>query len=174
MNGSLKATGSTKLTGSLDLTLAPNSQQLKVEKPANAKNIIELLNSLGYGDILESAGPSGSIQQKARDTERKTDINALATYMEVYFTDSGYYPTIAQINDPAWRKTNMKGLDDAALQDPNSNSKVLVASPTQNAYAYAATPAGCDGQSKPCTDYTLTATLEAGAPYAKHSLNGPN
>ena len=112
------------------------------------------------------------IQQKARDTERKTDIKALHGQLEAYQAQNGKYPTLANMNDAVWRSTNMKGLDAAALQDPKGAAQTLVAAPAANAYAYAVTPAACDnGAGGDCTSYTLTATLEGGGTYVKQSLN---
>ena len=113
------------------------------------------------------------IQKKARDTERKTDINALHGQLEAYQAQNGKYPTLTNVNDAAWRGLNMKGLDAAALADPNNaSSQVLVAAAAANNYAYAATPAGCDnGVGGDCTTYALTATLEGGGTYVKQSLN---
>lgn len=119
------------------------------------------------------------IQKKARDTERKTDINALHGQLEAYQAQNGKYPILGTqgsndgINDSTWRGTNMKGLDPAALADPNNAaSQVLVSAAAANNYAYAAAPAGCDnGVGGDCTSYTLTATLEGGGTYVKQSLN---
>lgn len=112
------------------------------------------------------------IQQKARDTERKTDINAIASHMEAYNAQNGRYPTLANVNDATFRSTNLKGLDPAALQDPKGAAQTLVAAPAANNYAYAVTPAGCDNAANgDCTQYTLTANLEAGGTYVKQSLN---
>lgn len=119
------------------------------------------------------------IQQKARDTERKTDINALHGQLEAYQAQNGKYPLPGTqgsndgINDSTWRAANMKGLDPAALADPkNSSSQVLVAAPAANNYAYVEAPAGCDnGVGGDCLQYTLTATLEGGGTYVKQSLN---
>lgn len=111
------------------------------------------------------------IQQKARDTKRKTDVNALQGHVESYFTESGKYPTLANINDSTFRSANMKGLDPAALQDPKGSAQTLVGSPQANAYSYQASPSGCDNSTTDCTGYTLTATLEAGGTYVKQNLN---
>lgn len=112
------------------------------------------------------------IQQKARDTERKTDVNALHGQLEAYQAQNGKYPTLANVNDTAFRAANMKGLDPAALQDPKGAAQTLVAAPVANEYAYAVLPAGCDnGAGGDCTQYTLTATLEGGGTYVKQSLN---
>ncbi len=112
------------------------------------------------------------IQQKTRDTERKTDVNALHGQLEAYQAQNGKYPTLANFNDATFRSTNMKGLDAANLQDPKGNAQALVAAPSSTAYSYSVAPANCDnGAGGDCTSYTLTATLEGGGTYVKQSLN---
>lgn len=151
--------------GNLDFTVSPNSTKVKVDKPANAKTLIQLLNDFGFSDFFN--GASGS----AADTERKTDINALTTQAEVAFVDLGYYPSLSQFNDPAWRAVNMQGFDDSALKDPAGNVSKLGAAPAAHVYSYQALPAGCDNVKVQCTDYTLTATLDDGSTYVKQALN---
>src|SRR5882757_3970226 len=58
------------------------------------------------------------IQQKARNTERQTDIKAIHGQVEAYYAQNGRYPTLANLNDVTWRGANMKGLDPEALKDP--------------------------------------------------------
>lgn len=112
------------------------------------------------------------IQQKARDTERKTDVNALHGQLEAYQAQNGKYPTLANVNDATFRSTNMKGLDAAALQDPKGTAQTLADAAAANVYSYVATPANCDnGVGGDCTSYALTATLEAGGTYVKQALN---
>ena len=124
------------------------------------------------------------IQQKARDTERKTDINAVASHSEAYNAENGRYPSLAQINDgtatTGFRALNMKGLPTAAVYDPKGDSTDTTAfadAAAANVYAYTPAPAGCDngvagGTGGDCVSYVLTATLE-GAPgtYVKQSSN---
>jgi len=133
--------------------------------------IIELLIVIVVIGILATLVITtyNGVQSKARDTKRKTDINALQGMVEAYNTNAGYYPTLANINSAAWRATNMKGLDPSALQDPQGSSQTLVASPAAGSYAYAALPSGCDDATTNCTSYTLTATLEnpSGSTYVK-------
>lgn len=165
LNGLAKQSGADGMSGTLNLTISPNSSKVKVDKPAGAKNIIQLLNDLGFGDMF------GQVQSSAKDTKRKTDINALMGQLEVYYTDSGNYPTLAQFNSPVWRAANMKGLDAAALQDPDGASQTLSSAPKAHVYSYQPLPAGCDNVKTLCSDYTLTATLDDGSAYAKQSLN---
>ena len=117
------------------------------------------------------------IQKKARDTERKTDINAIHGQVEAYQAQNGKYPTLANLNDQVaggFVATNLKGLDLAAFKDPNGTSNNLANAAAANVYSYVATPAACDNTpaNGDCTAYTLTATLEDGTPlYVKSSLN---
>lgn len=112
------------------------------------------------------------IQQKARNTERQTDIKAIHGQVEAYYAQNGKYPTLANLNDSTWRTANIKGLDVDALQDPKGAAATLVATPAANAYSYAVTPANCDnGAGGDCTTYTLTATYEGGGTFAKSNLN---
>lgn len=112
------------------------------------------------------------IQQKARDTERQTDIKAVHGQLEAYYAQNGSYPAMAQINDATWRSTNMKGLDTEALKDPKGATAALAASVSATAYGYAATPGTCTTAANDCTGYTLTADLEGSTTnYSKTNLN---
>lgn len=115
------------------------------------------------------------IQQKARNTERQTDIKAIHGQVEAYYAQNGKYPTLGNLNDSAWRTLNMKGLDAEALKDPKGSAQTLVASPASNAYAYAVFAAdgttACDNSTTDCAVYTLTATYEGGGTFAKKNLN---
>lgn len=113
------------------------------------------------------------IQQRARNTARETDINAIQGYVESFYAINGYYPTLAHMNDGTWRATNTKGLDPAALADPsNAASQTLVAAPAANSYAYepeTSAGASCAADETTCATYTLTATKEGGGTYVKQS-----
>ena len=101
------------------------------------------------------------IQQKARNTERTTDIKAIQGQVEAYYAQNGKYPTLANLNDSAFRSSNMKGLDPEALKDPKGTAQTLVATAGANNYSYVVSPTGCDnGSGGDCSGYTLTATYE--------------
>ncbi len=110
------------------------------------------------------------IATKARDTERQTDIKALHGQLEAYYySKSGTYPTLANMNDNAFREANMKTLYADALQDPNwgtSSLCVVDGRPaladqlSADCYAYVVSPAGCDNIKVNCTSYILSASLE--------------
>lgn len=115
------------------------------------------------------------IQQRARDTERKTDINAIHGQVEAYYAQTGSYPALADVNTAAWRNLNMKGLDPAALQEPRGTTQALAATVSNTQYGYAVFQTdgttACTTAAGDCAVYTLTANLEAGGTYQKASLN---
>lgn len=165
IDGSAMDDGDNGLSGTFNMTVSPNNSPVKVDKPANAKTIIQLLNDLGFGDTYSQA------QSSAKDTERKTDINAILGHLEAYYAESGYYPSLTQLNNPAFRAANMQGLDTEAFKDPAGTGSTLSGAPAAHVYAYQPTPAGCDNIKIQCTGYTLTATLDTGPAYVKKDLN---
>lgn len=112
------------------------------------------------------------IQQKARDTERQTDIKAIHGQLEAYYAQNGAYPAMADVNDTTWRSTNMKGLDPEALKDPKGSTQALAATVSTTSYGYDATPGTCTTAAADCTGYTLEADLEGSSTnYTKTNLN---
>jgi hypothetical protein len=164
--------GSNDDKGTFNLTLAPSTQTVKVDKPANAKTIIQLINDLGFGDISAASTPGS-----AQDTKRRTDINAMASQLEVYYTDNGGYPVLnGQMNTDSWIKANLKGADLDAFRAPgkNANSLVFSATPTKDQYGYY--PLQANGTTActtaPCAKYRLYWYSEkTGTVNAKDSLN---
>jgi prepilin-type N-terminal cleavage/methylation domain-containing protein len=121
------------------------------------------------------------IQQKARDSKRKTDLGAIQASLESYYSSNNTYPTLTDFNDTTastgWITTNMKGFDTNSLYDPKlptASANPLVATTTANHYVYAVTPSGCSdaaAAANPCTNYSITATLESGGTFSKQSNN---
>lgn len=136
--------------------------------------IVELLIVIVVIGILAGLvlNTFNGIQARARDTERKTDVNAIHAQVEAFHADNGYYPTDENIADATWVDNNLPGLDDEALNDPSSGG-----------YTYANGTASCDNSAgNLCSSYTLSADLEDDgrgtndsdsdtADYAKDSLN---
>jgi prepilin-type N-terminal cleavage/methylation domain-containing protein len=151
---------------------------ISLRKNVKGFTIVELLIVIVVIGILAALVVTtyNGIQQKARDTERKTDINAIHGQVEAYQAQNGKYPTLAEVNDSTFRSNNMKGLDAAALADPkNPATQAACGAPASGCYAYVPAPSGCDNGATggDCTSYVLTATLEnpAGSTYVKQSLN---
>lgn len=143
---------------------------INIQTPSKSIQLLNLLSDLGLGNFIsDTVNTFGGVQQKAKDTERQTDINAIQSQLEVYFTDNGYYPTASELSSPTWRKANLKGEDEQAFKDPDGSGYTLASTPTKNIYAYQTTPTACAPTQ--CQHYTLTATLSTGATYAKQSLN---
>jgi len=111
------------------------------------------------------------IQRNARNRAREADTNALHSQIEYYYGQNSKYPTLANLNDAAWRATNLKGLDVGALTDPQGTSATIAAAPAAGAYSYAVTPTDCNNSGTDCTAYVLTATYEGGGTFVKNSLN---
>lgn len=171
VNGNLKTTGgssSENETASLDLSIIPSVSQVKITKPKNSKSLLELMNDLGFGELL--ANNSGN----AKDVERNTDIKAVASHLEVYNAQHGYYPTLANLDDAGWRTANLKGLDKEATRDPDGKSYNFAPNPSANIYAYKATNssgAACNNTSVECTKFILAAILSDGKSITVNSLN---
>ena len=104
-----------------------------------------------------------AINRRARDTERKTDINAMHTQLEVYYADNGFYPLPSVYDTTIIAAQTFPGLSEDALLDPDGN--IINASDSD----YSVDLAGCDSQG--CQSYTITASLEEADDYTKNSLN---
>jgi len=121
------------------------------------------------------------VQQKARNTERQTDIKAVASHLETYNAQFGYYPTHTNVDDAAFISAQLKGLDPGSTCDPKS---ATVASPpcdfvhggalTQTgSYRYVASPASCDNvptTGVDCTSFVLSYYTE-GSGAAEKTVN---
>ena len=117
------------------------------------------------------------VQERARDTERTTDIRAQSAQLEVYYTDNGGYPLFTgQINTDTWITTNLKGADLNAWRAPGftANTMFNLVAPTKDQYGY--TPLQSDGvtacATAPCAKYVLYWFSEKdGTIQSKSSLN---
>jgi type II secretory pathway pseudopilin PulG len=152
-------------------------QQSKIDK-LNAQikeqdeQIVELKKNGSLSESITSR--FDSIASKARDTERQSDINALQGQIEAYYAEFGRYPTLRDVNVASWRSTNLNGLDDGALRDPQGTKSLLDPKPGTGVYSYDVTTLDrntCNNATKDCMLYKLTATLEDGRTFTKQNLN---
>lgn len=146
--------------------------------------IVELLIVIVVIGILAALvlNTFSGVQRRARDTERQTDINSIATQLEVYYNDNAGYPLFTnQMADATWVKTNLKGIDAQAIIAPNApanttNSLVSGASTAPNNYGYAplnSDNSACTATTGTCPKFRLTWQKEDAnnAPQTKDSLN---
>jgi prepilin-type N-terminal cleavage/methylation domain-containing protein len=151
----------------------------KIKKNSKGFTIVELLIVIVVIAILAALVLNSfrGVQERARDTKRRTDVNAQASQLEVYYTDNGGYPLFTgQINTDSWITSNLKGADLNAWRAPNqtTNSMVNSSSPTKDQYGY--TPLQDDGTTActtaPCAKYKLYWYSEkTAAVTTKDSLN---
>ena len=129
--------------------------------------IIELLIVIVVIGILAALvlNAFGNIQERARDTERRSDINSIHTQLEVFYTDNTAYP--CDFND-------LPNLSDEAKVAPNSGSGETynyVTTAACNASVNESAVGAADGGD--AAEYRLNADLEAEAvKFERDSLNG--
>lgn len=144
-------------------------RSLKALKRDRGFTIVELLIVIVVIGILATLVivTFSGIQQRARDTQRQTDINAMQGHFEAYYAQTGTYPTLAMITDATWRAANMKGLDPEALNAPDGTA--ISAAAAANGHYQLTTSVGgaaCTvtgtgaAMTADCDAYTLTADLE--------------
>jgi prepilin-type N-terminal cleavage/methylation domain-containing protein len=159
---------------------------LKNRKLQKGFTIVELLIVIVVIGILAALvlNTFAGVQQRGRDTERQTDINAIATQLEAYYANNSAYPSIVQLQSADWIQANLKGVDLGAFKSPQdsaANSIAGTASTTKYGYnvvplaptscnTAAATPTSTLGT---CTGFTLTSVKEGGGTITKESLNKP-
>ncbi len=138
---------------------------ISLKRKQSGFTIVELLIVIVVIGILAALVITtfSGIQQKARNTERETDVKSLHGQLEAYYASANAYPTLANLNDATWRSTNLKGLDAEALKDPKGTDQTLCAATSATCYGYAV-----DATSGV---YTLTATKEGGGTFEKKGLN---
>lgn len=136
--------------------------KLNINKNNKGFTIVELLIVIVVIGILAALVLNSfrGVQERARDTERRTDINAQASQLEVYYTDNGGYPVFTgEVNTDSWLTANLKGADLAAWRAPgfSANTMVNSATPTKDQYGY--TPLQSDGTTActtaPCAKFKL-------------------
>ncbi len=118
------------------------------------------------------------IQQKARDSQRQTDINAVDSQLEAFYAQNGYYPTYTDLISPTFISTSLKGLDPQSLIGPKTgtlvNASTAATNPAGDGYTYftnGCTATDPSSATNGCTSFTLKAQLEGSADVYTKSSN---
>ena len=119
------------------------------------------------------------VQQKARDSKRQTDLNALDAHVSAFYAQYGFYPTLADLQSATFLSTYMKGFDPSALTDPKGGAIAGTAGASNYGYlaAQGSDPNGtCTNTTATtmptdngCGQFTVTADLEGGGTFVKKS-----
>ena len=142
--------------------------------------IVELLIVIVVIGILAALvlNTFSGVQRRARDTERQTDINSLATQLEVYYNDNGGYPVLTgSVNTDSWVSANLKGIDLNSLRAPGIATNSMIGgatAPTKDQYRYRtfASDGTTACATAPCAKFILDYFKEdTNAVVVKNSLN---
>lgn len=145
--------------------------------------IVELIITISVIGILLTISVVNlyNTQVKARDSERKADINNIAKHLEIYYSSgsdmvssqlNGYPPTTMASNEEEIVKY-LRDIDPLSLRAPKSTSLSLIAAtsssqpnPTINQYIYQPLQANgtlCNNINQECRRFNLYYRLEDGS-----------
>jgi prepilin-type N-terminal cleavage/methylation domain-containing protein len=134
--------------------------------------IVELLIVIVVIAILAALvlNTFAGVQQRARDTQRQTDIRTISSQLEVFYADRIHYPTYAELTDvtaDGWRDNNMPGIDPNAFFAPGTDTDQAVTNfflstdaPTISQYGYV--PGDCNASDEDCQSFALFWREEGG------------
>lgn len=158
-----------------------DGRQALAKKRDQGFTIVELLIVIVVIGILAALVITtySGIQGKARDAKRQSDLQAVQTQIEAFYSNNGYYPSYANLSSSSWDTTNLKSLDQGALHDPSNSATGITLSNTTTSghnYEYVAkdssgSASNCETTDTTCASYTLTAQLESGTVYTKTNLD---
>lgn len=121
------------------------------------------------------------VQQRARDSERKTDINAVAGQLEAFYASKGYYPPEVDFESATFREANEIRIDTKAFADPSTAAtqdfsagvaNVPAGSNVNKVYYYQTLnedDTACTTAGAQCAKYTVSANLEGKDPVSTYS-----
>ena len=151
---------------------------ISLKKRQSGFTIVELLIVIVVIGILATLVivTFTGIQQKARNSQRQTDVNAINSQLAAFYTEKGYYPTVTDLQTSSFLSANMKGLDPESLRDPKQGPSATISgsSVAAGTYQYSYVPTNCtntavSSDTNACDGYTLTAHLESGDDFVKKS-----
>lgn len=124
-----------------------------MKKEKNGFTLVEILVVATIIALLAAAGVVSYSQflKQSRDAKRKADLEQIRAALEMYRSNSNYYPTGTSISNLNVLTGSPKYIESIPT-DPKS--------PYQ--YDYDALPSGCNNSTVICSDYTLGAKLEQG------------
>ncbi len=156
---------------------------ISLNKQNKGFTIVELLIVIVVIGILAGLVITtyNGIQQKARNTERTTDLKTFQSQLEAYYANTGKYPSNTDLGGTSATNLtfvtgNLKGMDKETMRDPKGTaadySLATSGTGTNNKYTYIAAPGSCDNTATDCTSYKLIAMPEGSAtPIEYDSLN---
>lgn len=135
--------------------------------------ILAILIGLGTVNLNSS-------RSKARDNERKDDLDTIALHLESYYDREGKYPDVATIRRN--EQPTLRDIDLKSLRAPGKSSTTMLypldyyATPNEEEYKYLYLPKREDGAYCPfigeqCRSFILKVKLEDGNTYSVESKN---
>jgi Tfp pilus assembly protein PilE len=124
------------------------------------------------------ASTFNSIRAHQRNNTRISDVKTIQQNLESFYARSGFYPTLAEMNNSVWTTANLKQVPSSDLEYPGSKTSQqdFTTTSSKNTFEYRVTTADgsldCNNKTVPCGHYILSATLEGnGGNYSVNSLN---
>ncbi len=111
---------------------------------------------------------------RSRNDTRTAAVKTLRDYVEIFYSQNTYYPSLSDMNSPSWVALNLKSVKQSMYADPSwtahnkactqNGEPILIRKSQPGCYGYNPTNSGvsCETNDTSCSDYTITATLEAG------------
>jgi len=110
---------------------------------------------------------------QTKDGLRKLQVGSIGVQLESFYAKNKYYPSLANLNDPAWVKANFAGFSADRLKDPAATDATIAALPVKGQFSY---QVGLDKSLAPCTVVTtckyfkLSAVLDDGTVFSRESI----
>ncbi|WP_276833866.1 type IV pilin protein, partial [Chryseobacterium cucumeris] len=96
-----------------------------MKKTTSGFTIVELLIVIVVIGILAaiSVVAYNSVQVRARDAERISDVNQLHKALELFYAENNYYPAVSDVRDATFRATMLK-IPESVVKVPGSTATI--------------------------------------------------